>query len=410
MQHRGQNSLDIHTLHIEHVVLLALATLITVANSWLYKGIRGVHWFSLYNLFALLGAIAVSLRGQIPDILSIVIGNLCVIAGYIFFFLSLTAFFNSRTVQYRLQIALFIAGCVTMVQYGWFNHDTKSRLIAYSIILGCQQAHIAFFLFRQQKQTAALRIATTSMAVMMATLALANVIRFIGVSLQNVPNNYLNAGPFLAWIIIVNSGLQCGFIVAYVWMTAAHLRRDLEVQASTDPLTGLLNRRAIELAAEQQILISRRDRSPLSAIVLDLNDFKLVNDSYGHHCGDAVLIAVANALQRSMRQHDLLARVGGDEFAVLLPATSLEAAATIATQLRSAIQQSEVVYGTITTSVTASFGFAQFDQTVSDWEQLIMACDKALYEVKRSGSATQQPAQRHGRDTPPRFTLAEDTP
>jgi diguanylate cyclase (GGDEF)-like protein len=392
--------LDIHTLHIEHVVLLALYTAITVANSWLYKGIKGIQWFSLYNLFALLGAIAVALRGQIPDFLSIVIGNLCVILAYYFFFVSLTAFFSARSSQYRIQIALFLVGCIAMAQYGWLHPDTRARLIAYSIVLGCQQAHIAVFLFRQRNQGAALRTATASMAVMMAILSLANVARLIGVSLQGVPDNYLAASPFLAWIVIINSCLQCGFIVSYVWMTAAHLRRDLEVQASTDPLTGLLNRRAIELSAEQQIVISRRDYTPVSAIVLDLDDFKLVNDSYGHHCGDAVLIAVANALQSSMRPNDLLARIGGDEFAVLLPATSLEAANAITTQLRSAIQQSEVVYGTITTSVTASFGFAQLGPSARNWEQLVMSCDKALYDAKRT-----TPPYRP--DTPPSLSLAE---
>ena len=381
-------------------MLLALYTAITVANSWLYKGIKGLHWFSLYNLFALLGAIAVSLRGHIPDFTSIVLGNLSVILAYCFFFVSLTAFFSAKTSQYRIQIALFAIGFITMLEYGWLHNDTRARLIAYSIVLGCQQAHIAFFLFRQRHQGAALRTATTSMGVMVAILSLANVARLIGVSLQGVPDNYLAAGPFLAWIVIINSCLQCGFIVSYVWMTAAHLRRDLEVQASTDPLTGLLNRRAIELAAEQQILLSQRDHSPLSAIVLDLNYFKNVNDSFGHHCGDAVLIAVANALQRSMRPNDLLARIGGDEFAVLLPETSLEAASAIATQLRLSIQQAEVVYGTITTSVTASFGFAQLDPSAHNWEQLIMCCDKALYDAKRTTSPYRP-------DTPPSLTLAE---
>jgi len=338
--------LDIHTLHLEHVVLLALCTIITVANSSLYKGVKGIHWFSLYNLAVLLGAIAVALRGQIPDFLSIVIGNLFVVTGYLFFSISLTAFFGSKTTHYYLQGSLLVIAVVTMLQYGWFHNDTRKRLIAYSLVL-C-------FL--------------------------------IGVFMQGAPNNYLNAGPFLAWIVIVNSSLQCGAIVSYVWMTAAHLREDLEIQASTDPLTGLLNRRAIEIAAEQQILACNRSGLLIAAIILDLDGFKQINDTYGHHCGDYTLITVAKCLQNSLRQHDLLARVGGDEFAVLLPDTSLEAAIVIAGKLQTSVEQAKVNYGQDGTTVSMSFGVGQLHPPDHTWEQLVMCCDKALYTAKRSRS------------------------
>jgi diguanylate cyclase (GGDEF)-like protein len=272
---------------------------------------------------------------------------------------------------------------VTMLQYGWIQPDTKLRLIAYSIVLGCQQAHIAIFLSR--KLDGPVRIATASMGLTLTALSLANLIRIVGVSFQGVPHNYLNAGPFLAWILIINSCLQCGAMVTYVWMTAASLRHDLEVQASTDPLTGLLNRRAIELAADRQIAASKKANAPISAIILDLDDFKLINDSFGHHCGDATLIAVATCLKHGMRKHDLLARIGGDEFAILLPHTSREETAEIAERLRSSINKTDIFYGEVQTKVAASFGLAQLQDPANNWEDLFMNCDKALYEMKRAG-------------------------
>jgi diguanylate cyclase (GGDEF)-like protein len=371
-----------HTLHVEHAVLLALYTFLTIANSSLYKGVKGIHWFSLYNLAALLGASAVALRGHIPDFLSIVIGNLLVVAGYFFFSLSLAAFFGRKTAHFYLQFGLLIVAIITMVQYGWLHNDTPKRLIAYSIVLGCQQAQMAFFLLRQKRD--ALRVATFSMSFMLACLCLANILRLIGVSMHGAPNNYLNAGAFLAWIVIANSGLQCGAIVSYVWMTAAHLREDLEVQASTDPLTGLLNRRAIEVTAEQKILACSSTGSIVSAMILDLDGFKQINDTFGHHCGDATLMTVATCLQRGLRKGDLLARIGGDEFAILLPDTSLETATSIAAELQTSIERAEVLYGPISTSVTISFGIAQLNPPVRTWEQLLVCCDKALYEAKHS--------------------------
>ena len=384
--------MDIHTLHVEHVVLLALYTIITIANSSLYKGVKGIHWFSLYNLAAFLGAVAVALRGHIPDFLSIVVGNLLVVSGYLFFSISLTEFFDSKKRSYYLQVLLCFAAVVTMLQYGWLHNDTPKRLIAYSLILGCQQTQIAIFLLRQKR--AALRVPTLSMAFMLSCLALANLVRIIGVTTQGAPHNYLNGGPFLAWVIIVNSGLQCGAIVSYVWMTAAHLREDLEVQASTDPLTRLLNRRAIEVAAGQQILACNRSGVPISAILLDLDSFKLINDTFGHHSGDATLIAVASCLQNGLRPRDLLARVGGDEFAILLPDTSLESAITIASQLQTIVSQAVISFDQVSSRVTASFGVAQLQPPASTWEQLLMNCDKSLYEAKRSHYASAQALSR----------------
>jgi diguanylate cyclase (GGDEF)-like protein len=374
--------LDIHTLHVEHAVFLALYTILTLANSWLYKGMKGVRWFSLYSVLVFLGATAVALRGHIPDLASIVLGNVFVVAGYSALFFSLADFLGRKTAQIYVQMALLLLAIITMLQYGWIHPDTGKRLIAYSIVLACQHAQIALFIYRYRTNT--LRIPIGSMTLMMAGLCIANLVRIAGVALHGAPHNYLNAGAFLQWILIVNSCLQWGAMVSFVWMTAAILRGKLEAQAATDPLTGTLNRRGIELAAEQCIVACRKDSSPLSALVVDLDHFKHVNDSFGHHCGDATLIAVSACLQRGMRPGDLLARIGGDEFAVLLPHTSYNQAVAITQQLRESIAKTEIIYGQVRTRVTASFGVAELQPNISNWEQLCMRCDKALYEEKQS--------------------------
>ncbi len=374
--------MGIHTLHIEHVLLLCVYTLLTVANSWLYKGMKGIHWFSLYNLFALLGATAVALRGFIPDFISIVLGNVCVVAGYTLLFLALSALFSFGKRQFQFQIMLGAVALVTMLQYGWAHLDTKDRLIAYSLVLGLQQAQIAWLVVRQ---TGGFRIAGGTMALMLGGLSLANAVRLAGVFLQGAPANYLNAGPFLAWIVLINSCLQCGTMVAYVWMTAALLRNDLEVQANTDPLTGLLNRRAFVRQAELEIAACRAAGLPISAITIDLDGFKQLNDTYGHSCGDAMLTMVARCLRQNMRKVDLVARLGGDEFAVLLPRTSLEGAFVVGEELRESLERLKIANGSVEAHVTASFGLAQAEKPHSNWEHLVVHCDQALYAAKRRG-------------------------
>lgn len=375
--------MDIHTLHVEHAAFLASYTILTVANSWLYKGTKGVYAFSLYSFFVFLGASAVALRGQIPDPISIIFGNLFVIIGYSFLCLSLIGFLGRKTSYLYQQLFFFLVGLVTMLQYGWLHPDTGKRLIALSLVVACQQGQIALFLYRNRSPT--LRIPILSMTLILAGLCISNTIRFVEVAIYGAPHNYLNAGPFLAWILISNSCLQLGAMVSFVWMTAAMLRGKLEVQAVTDPLTGALNRRGIERAAEQSILICTKDSVPLSAAVIDLDDFKQINDSFGHHCGDAALIAVAACLRNQLRPDDILARIGGDEFAVLLPRTSLTQASTIIERIRVSIAATEIVYGDILTRVSASFGVAELNSPGQDWEQLFMRCDKALYEEKNAG-------------------------
>ena len=385
--------LAIHTLHIEHVMLLLLYTMITVVNSWMYKGMKGIHWFSLYNLFALLGALSVALRGSIPDFVSIVVGNLFVVAGYFVLFLSLAALFGGKRYILWMQSLLVFAGAVTMLQWGLFHPDTRLRLIAYSIVLGCQQALITFFVLRKKDHT--LRRAGGPIAIMLAALAFTNLVRVLGVFHAGAPADYLQAGPFLSWIVMINSCLQCGAMVSYVWMTAALLRNDLEVQASTDPLTGLLNRRAIERAADHQITACSQSAAPICAILVDLDRFKSINDTFGHHCGDSVLVSVASALKTCIRQSDLLARMGGDEFAVLLPFTSIEAATKRAEDLRSVIENLNWTDGNSGIRVTASFGLAQMDPAVPSWDNLVFQCDKALYAAKHAGRNAASIDQNH---------------
>ena len=372
--------MDLHTLHVEHTVLLAVYTLLTMVNARIHKGIRGIHWFSVYNALLFVGALLVALRGQIPDVPSIVGGNMFVVSGYVVLFISLARFFGSKLSQAYIQLALFAIALATMLQYGWLHPDTNKRLLAYSIVLFAQQIHIAIFTARKERRRTH---AAASMALMLATLAAINLLRIYTLFLHAAPQNYLSVRGSLVWMVLVNTALQCGAIVSYVWMTASLLRGDLAIQASTDHLTGLLNRRAMDSAAERVLAMTSAGR-PASAIVIDLNDFKLINDSFGHSCGDATLTAVARTLELGLRHSDFVGRMGGDEFVALLPSTPLETAKEIAAQLDLAIRAIKIPHGETNITVSASFGCGQAVGPEDGWGYLLIECDKHLYAEKNS--------------------------
>jgi diguanylate cyclase (GGDEF)-like protein len=155
------------------------------------------------------------------------------------------------------------------------------------------------------------------------------------------------------------------------------------VEAGTDPVTGCMNHRAMRRRLDEEIGRAMRTGGPLACLLIDLDDFKLVNDHHGHPAGDAMLRGVVHALVGEFRAFDRVARYGGDEFVVILPNAGLESAAAAAARalerLRSLASQDDVAQG-----VSASIGVAQW-QSGMDTDHLLAACDAALLRSKRQG-------------------------
>ncbi len=156
---------------------------------------------------------------------------------------------------------------------------------------------------------------------------------------------------------------------------------EYEQLSVTDPLTGLLNRRYLEERIAEEIIRSKRHRFSLSLMMLDVDDFKAYNDSFGHPAGDTALRTVADILKETLRGADVAARYGGEEFAILLPQTSSEEAAQIGERIRRRIERTEFPER----RVTVSIGIASCSNEVDSPKDLISAADVALYSAKNHG-------------------------
>ena len=162
-------------------------------------------------------------------------------------------------------------------------------------------------------------------------------------------------------------------------LLAANAR--LHGQATSDPLTGLSNRRHFEAALADQQALSQRFEEPLSLLMVDVDQFKTINDRFGHRCGDLVLVELAQLLRSSLRKPDLLARWGGDEFIVMLPHTNGDSALELARQICVAVA---VHVFPAVPAVTASIGVAEW-QPGESLEQWFARADSVLYVAKAAG-------------------------
>ena len=160
----------------------------------------------------------------------------------------------------------------------------------------------------------------------------------------------------------------------------------LQTLSVTDALTGVPNRRYWDLRLAEEIARAQRYRYPLAVLMVDIDHFKRVNDTYGHQVGDVALQQVASRLRSNLRRTDVLARYGGEEFGVLAPQTSLEAAKVLAERLRHAIASEPIwVNSDLSIPLTISVGVAVFPEHGQNESDLVAAADAALYRAKEEG-------------------------
>lgn len=179
-----------------------------------------------------------------------------------------------------------------------------------------------------------------------------------------------------AFLYVTISTLVVFSAFGYVLGRQADALLDL---SRTDPLTGLRNQRAFEERLVEEVARAGRYRTPLSLIVADVDGLKAINDRGGHHAGDVALRAVAGALRHDVRQTDLAARVGGDEFAMIAPNTAADEAFAFGERIRCLVAEQGAV------GITISVGVATLDLEGPDAAALAQAGDAALYEAKRRG-------------------------
>lgn len=206
----------------------------------------------------------------------------------------------------------------------------------------------------------------------------------------HLPLRGITRGQFEIGVYAVHILFAMGVAFGFFWLTTAQLTSKLEHMAGTDPLTRTFNRRSFLDWCKKEVLRSQRTGLPFSILLVDLDHFKKINDRLGHHIGDAALIAVVEQMQDSVRGIDVLGRWGGEEFVILLPHATQEAAMIVALRIcrnvaELHIPELEPLALKASPHVTVSIGVATYRGAEDSIEAVMERGDSALYEAKASG-------------------------
>lgn len=294
---------------------------------------------ALYGVAAT-GALTLSwllfaLEGLAPEALTMVGANAMYALALTLVYQSVRLFDGAQPDR-RIYLTALLPAVLVTVALRYVVDAYSARVVVMSLLLSLLLALTARQLFRQAprrirnpaRRTAAYWLAITSG--LMLTRAGATAI-------QGGAPPLFGVGPTANLLVALSVIVSLGAVFAYFLLFSGRLTAELELQAHLDPLTDLLNRRAFEARATQELKRAARDGTALSLLMVDANDFKRINDTLGHQAGDTALRAIANGLKSSVRHYDLVARIGGDEFAVLLPGLGGDAAKDLIPRLKQAI-------------------------------------------------------------------------
>lgn len=384
------------------LALLAITTALAgmmLAIVWSLRrcGLPGVMEWWRSNLVLTLAMVLITLRGHVPDALSIVVGN-AGLSWALALFHAGVARFCGRTPPWRALLAGTAAVTAGIVYWRYVSDDFNARVVVVSIFNAavCGSAGLMLWRWRPRKDRDAARRGEDRRAVggpkgpwmTTATFALlfafGHAVRGV-VSLQAALSHGAAGTPgmntiFLALGALVMPAMTMGAVL----MIHGAIVDRLEAVANRDYLTGVLSRKAFEEGAARVLALAQSSGMPVTLLILDVDHFKLVNDTHGHAAGDAVLVAFTAALARQVRSGDLVGRLGGEEFAVLLPGAPHHEAEPIAERIRAAAASQPVDWRGIAIRYTVSGGLASW-QKGEDVAALAARADTALYVAKLAG-------------------------
>jgi diguanylate cyclase (GGDEF)-like protein len=373
-------ALHVPTLSLVAVFVTTILSALLLFCWWRDRATTALAWWSAAYFTGAVGMALLGARGRIPPVLSIDIANIAMILGYSFLFVGARRFSGRDT-----PVTVFlVAPLIWMIaRQAPIFADINMRIITISLLLVAFALLTAHEFWRARGESL---LSRWPAIVVLIAHAVAMALR--------VP--YVIASPLDSDIAILTSGtfalmafgtLLYTITLAFILLAMTKERGELrhKTAALIDPLTGLANRRAF--LSDADALAERRLKTgePLTVLLADLDRFKAVNDRFGHAVGDRVLQVFADTVSCTLRPSDLSGRLGGEEFAILLPGAGAADAARVAERIRTAYCAAAASVGGHAVASTVSIGSATTSATECDLSDLLAVADRALYRAKAEG-------------------------
>jgi diguanylate cyclase (GGDEF)-like protein len=341
------------------------------------KQYRGVSAALLANLCVAVGLMLRLFADRLPLFLITVISNVLLLTGPALFYIALSQFTGLRYSR-MFVIGVIATVLLLLVYFTYWDDDIGKRVIALSLGSVAMVVILILQLWRTQKT--ALRFSANLMLAFFLIYGMFLILRTISMVLKP-PQDISSLTPAQSATYLLSFALSFFWSMGFILMVSQRLRNDLMEVATIDVLTRIPNRRATQAFLEKELSRAQRSQDEFTVLLIDIDNFKQVNDRWGHATGDEVLVKTASIFQTMIRKQDLVGRWGGEEFLVIVP--GLCNANMLAERLRSEIANTKYSHGTASFGITVSIGVAC--AKLSDpIDEILKNADKALYQSKQT--------------------------
>lgn len=373
--------LNVVTLWLVLVVnFIALGVVWTyVARS--YPNFEAARFWAAGAFIASAGAAVSVLRMYVDPVVPLYLGAVMMIASTSFVAMGVERFYG-LSVSWRVHAALVGFSALGLAFFAW-QANPPMRIVIYSLSQSLSIAMAVALVWRHGARNPGARFAGMVGAILAAVVIARCFLRLS----QPVASVYMvHFSPFQSVIVLGLVFLSIVWNFGFLLMAIDSLRAEVADLALIDDLTGVANRRRLLMSLAGECSRSDRTMQPFSVLLLDIDEFKAINDNYGHAAGDECLRQFTRTVQQRLRTGDLLARMGGDEFCVVLPATTLHEAGLIARDMLGLCVAAQVHWSAAAIRLSTSIGTAQWRPEIGrDFGRLMAAADEALYAAKRDG-------------------------
>jgi len=341
------------------------------------KQYRGVGAALMANLCAAVGLMLRLFADRLPDFVTTILSNILLLTGSGLFYVALSQF-TGFPYSKSFVIGVIAVALSFLVYFRYWDDDLGMRMITFSLGSVAMVFILIYQLWRTQKTS--LRFSANLMLVSFIVHGIFLIFRTISLILAP-PQDTSSLTPVQSASYLLSFAISFFWSTGFILMVSQRLRNDLMELATIDVLTRIPNRRATQAFLEKELSRARRHQTEFLVLLIDIDNFKQVNDRWGHSVGDDVLVRTASLFQSMLRKQDWVGRWGGEEFLVISPGSPDCDPESLAERMRCEVANSEYSQAAASFHITVSIGVACANQT-STVDEILTKADEALYRAK----------------------------